>query len=247
MDFLMMLDMGYVNVHEDTTMEQIESDMNEKPPQLLAEIYHHAEGYECHQDRGDRANHEHCTSMYPHLGHNRMDEEWSIINHETDHDQGPWGQEGVEDNQLAGLELNTHYLDIPGYGALPIFEIREPSPVHDHHIWLVNGSPEISLPASPVHYDSESPTSMLVNLSGSDRSLEQLDYFAGSPDDCFNRTLSVTTLIRHAGIALAPRGYHFLRSPLRLTEEPRRRPGAPQTPYPVELELRDELAEEADV
>jgi len=61
----------------------------------------------------------------------RVGGEWSATNRSTDYDQSSSGQEGVEENQLLGLDLNTHYLEIPGYGALPIFEISEPSPVLD--------------------------------------------------------------------------------------------------------------------
>ena len=241
----MMLDMDYIRVHGDITMEQIESDMNENPPQPLTEIYHHAEGYECHQGRGVRGDDEHCTSVYPRCGHDRMGEEWSIIDRDTDEDQGPSTQEGVEENQLAGLSLDTHYLGIAGYGAFPVFEISKPSPVIDHQIWLAAGLYDVSVPGSPLHYDSESPTSMLVNLSDSDRSLEHSDYFTGSPSGYFNRTPSPTALVRHIGVAVAPPGYYFIRSPLPLLDEPRRSPAAAQTLYPRRLVLSEESNEEA--
>ena len=242
----MMLDMNYVHVHGDTTTEQIESDVNQNPPQFRAEIYHHAEGYECHQDGGTRGDDEHCTSAYPRCGLNRMSEEWSIIDRDTDEDQGPSGQEGVEENQLAGLSLDNHYLEIAGYGAFPVFEISKPSPVIDHQIWLAAGLYDVSVPGSPLHDDSESPTSMLVNLSDSDRSLEHSDYFTRGPCGYFNRTPSPTALVRHVGVALAPPGYHFIRSPLPLLDEPRRSPAAVQTLYPRRLELSKGSDEEAD-
>ena len=149
----------------------------------------------------------------------RVGGEWSVINRFTDYDQGSSDREGVEENQLLGPDLNTHYLEIPVYGAVPIFKISEPSPILNHHIWLAAGLYDASVPGRPLHYDSESPTSMQVNLSGSYPALStRITLAEARTTSPTIYTLRVTTLTRHAGGALASRVYYFHRSPLHNTK-----------------------------